>query len=430
VPCRIIEPSAIYFEPAEGAAVRPVLGLLGVDQPRDASYLARMTPAEGKPDGHSADACAELRATVETRCAQAHEAKQAFEDGADHIRELKRDLIAAQHKHAETIEAANPQLRAAEKSAARDTYKLAQAMAADDEAAREATAEWARAVDHINRSSRRAYRAVTAAKATVDGLETALREAERGAQLSHVQSEQAEAACLDARVRLAACEEQAAAPETAESASGFDPHAATAGHAVAVSDTGEGQPLVIESMVSGDRKALELAAERIAEHTGFSPAEAQLQLQELVDAIVSAASEDGHLVFDRRHPFWSELSFEEARDVIAALARLGFIFEPSEGWHAGRAPAPSDLSMALAYAGLDPRNMRDLPNADDLRQLPASIGVDARAFLAAQAPELAVDHIVNLLGRRAAQLEPLWNEWGQVRPILLSDRHSLGSLEG
>lgn len=406
------------------------MDLLGVDQFDDASYVACMTPADGKPDEHSSDDCAELRASVGARCAQAHEAKQAFEAGADHIRDLKRDLLAAQHKHAETIEAADPQLRVAEKAAARDTYKLAKATAADDKAARQATAEWARAVDHINRSGRRAYRSLAAAKATVDGLETALREAERGAQLSHVQAEQAEAACLDARVRLAACEEQAAAPETAESASVFDPHAATGGHAVAVSDTGEGPPLVIESMVSGDRKALELAAERIAEYTGFSPAEAQLQLQELVDAIVSAASEDGHLVFDMRHPFWSELSSEEARDVIGALARLGFIFEPSEGWHAGRVPAPSDLSMALAYAGLDPRNMRDLPNADDLRQLPASIGVDARAFLATQAPELAVDHIVNLLGRRAAQLEPLWNEWGQVRPILLSDRHSLGSIEG
>ena len=61
---------------------------------------------------------------------------------------------------------------------------------------------------------------------------------------------------------------------------------------------------------------------------------------------------------------------------------------------------------------------------------PASIGVDARAFLAAHAPELTVDNVVRALGRRAAQLEPLWNEWGQVRPTLLSDRHSLGSVPG
>ena len=59
-----------------------------------------------------------------------------------------------------------------------------------------------------------------------------------------------------------------------------------------------------------------------------------------------------------------------------------------------------------------------------------SIGVDGRAFLAARAPELAVDNVVRVLGRRANTLEPLWNEWGQVRPTLLSDRHALGSVPG
>jgi hypothetical protein len=37
---------------------------------------------------------------------------------------------------------------------------------------------------------------------------------------------------------------------------------------------------------------------------------------------------------------------------------------------------------------------------------------------------------VRALDRRAAALEGLWDEWGQVRPILLSDRHSLGSVPG
>jgi hypothetical protein len=74
--------------------------------------------------------------------------------------------------------------------------------------------------------------------------------------------------------------------------------------------------------------------------------------------------------------------------------------------------------------------MRDLPGADALKELPRSISVDARGFLAARAPDLTVDHVVQALDRRAAQLEPLWNEWGQVRPILLSERRSLGSLPG
>ena len=132
---------------------------------------------------------------------------------------------------------------------------------------------------------------------------------------------------------------------------------------------------------SGDRAATELVAVEVAEHTGLAPAQAQLQLQELVDAIISAASADGFLVFDPGHRFWSALSFDESRDVIAALARLGFQFEPSEGWHAGRAPSPIDVSMALAYAGLDSRNMRDL-SMGLVQAFPAEKGrIEAAQFI-------------------------------------------------
>ena len=86
--------------------------------------------------------------------------------------------------------------------------------------------------------------------------------------------------------------------------------------------------------------------------------------------------------------------------------------------------------MALAYAGLDARNMRDLPDTAELAALPASMGVDARAYLAAHAPELNVENVVRALGRRAGALEHLWNEWGQVRPVLLSERRVLGSTSG
>jgi hypothetical protein len=114
--------------------------------------------------------------------------------------------------------------------------------------------------------------------------------------------------------------------------------------------------------------------------------------------------------------------------VLAALARLGFRFEPAEGWHAGRAPTPNDLAMALAYAGLDARHVRGLPSAEELRALPASIGVDARSFLATFAPDLAMDQLVRWLEVRANKLGPLWDVWGLVRPALLSPRRSLGSL--
>jgi hypothetical protein len=88
------------------------------------------------------------------------------------------------------------------------------------------------------------------------------------------------------------------------------------------------------------------------------------------------------------------------------------------------------LAMALAYAGLDARRVHGLPSSEELRALPASMGVDARAFLAARAPDLAMDQLAGLLGPRAARLGPLWDVWGLARPVLLGPRRSLGSLSG
>lgn len=387
-----------------------------------------MAMAQHVPDGQARDACAKLRDAVSSHCDAARLGSQAHAEAGERTRALRRDLVTAQHQLSAASEAADPKQRTAEKAAARDAYLLSQQLAQTDAERREATGTWARAVDRINRSGRAAARAVSKVKAQIARIEEDLRGAERAEQAARIRAEAAEAACLDARVRLAACEEMLAAGGPVGPVTAFDPHAATGGHAVMLGEAPHGEPLVIEAMVGGDRRVLDEAALAIAEHAASSPAEVRLQLQELVDAIISAASSQGFLVFDQRHPLWAHLSFEEARDVIAALARLGFQSEPAEGWHAGRAPAPADLSMALAYAGLDARNMRDLPSAQDLRELPRSIGVDARAFLATLAPDLAIDHVVLILDRRAARLEPLWNAWGQVRPILLSERRSLGSL--
>lgn len=67
-----------------------------------------------------------------------------------------------------------------------------------------------------------------------------------------------------------------------------------------------------------------------------------MRQEELVDAIVvaaaAAAEGEGFLVFDTAYPLWAEPSFEETRDVIAALARHGFVHDPTEGWEAGRVP--------------------------------------------------------------------------------------------
>jgi hypothetical protein len=387
--------------------------------------LAVMATSSDMPEGQSLDACAELRGEVGGRCDEAHLAQKAHAAALDQLRAIRRDLVAAQHRLAAAIEAADPRPRSAEKATAREEYLEASQRADSDAERAEATAAWAQAIDRINRTGRLAARAVSRARQQVAGLEASLQEAERSERTARLQAETAQAACLDARVRLAACEESHATEERAGPATVFQPHAATGGHAIALSETRVGGPLVIEAMVSGDRVALERAAAAIAEHGGLTHAEAQLQLQELVDAILSVASTEGYLTFHEDHPLWSHMTVEEARLVVGALARLGFHLEPAEGWQGGRAPGPADLSVALGYAGLDARHMRALPSAEELRALPRSIDVDGRSFLGERAPDLTVDHMVRVLERRAAELEPLWDAWGQVRPILLSDRESL-----
>jgi hypothetical protein len=398
-----------------------------------------MQMSQATPPGDGVDGCADQRANVASLCDAAHQSQAVYASSTEQVRRLHRDLVSAEHQSESARSAAEPQRRSEEKARARKLYEHASELAVTDAEIAEATANWARALDRINRTGRLAERSVAKTKATVTALNDDVIDADRAEQRARLEAQTAEAACLEARVRLAACDEQAQAVTMAAvapasvapppaTASVFDPHAATGDHATMVPKLPRSEPLVIEVLLMGDRRTLELTGARIAEHTGLQPAEAILQLQELVDAIVSVASGEGYLVFEDGHPFWSHLSVDEARDVIAALARLGFQFEPTEGWHAGRSPTSMDLSMALAYAGLDARNMRDLPNIDELRSLPQSISVDARSFLAATAPDLAVDHMVGILDHRAAQLEPLWNEWGQVRPILLSDRQTLGQL--
>lgn len=375
------------------------------------------------------DRCASERAAVDAACAEAKRVQSGYNALVEHGRELRRRLVAAERELAEAVEAARPELRAEEKAAARDRYESTRARASDDDELAEATAEWARALDAINRRGRDSKRAVTKHEAAAARLRDENRESERAEQAARIAAEAAEAACLDARVRLAACEEQPEVPVPAgATASVFAPRAATGGHAPAVKEREHGEPLVIEALLLGDRLTLDQTCARIAEGTGMQRSQVILLLQELVDGIVLAASREGFLTFEDGHPFWSHLNVEEARDVVAALARLGFQFEPTEGWHAGRAPTTMDLSMALAYAGLDARSMRDLPTADELRELPASISVDALGFLAVAAPDLAVDHVVGLFERRAEPLSALWDHWGYVRPVLLSDRSILGEV--
>jgi len=353
------------------------------------------TPATPSPPAE------DLRRATEVACAEARAAEARHAAAEEQLRTLRRDLLEARREQTEAREVADPALRAAEKQAARDAYRLARIRADGEETRRELLGEYARALSRVNRGTLRAQRALQRVAARLDRLEAALHQSERAEQAERSRAEQARGRCLEARVRLAA---------------------GTMGPmgAMPLAPVEAGGGLVIESLLAGDEAVLTSAAARLTGTAGREEQAWRVGLGALVSAIRGAAAEAGHLVPDQGHRLWATLSVEESRDVIGAFGRLGFSIDPTGGWAGGRIPTPSDLAVALAYAGLDARNLRDLPSPADLRDLPASVTVDGRAFLAARAPDLTLDRVVAALGGGTPELEPLWDEWGAVRAVLLA----------
>ena len=80
----------------------------------------------------------------------------------------------------------------------------------------------------------------------------------------------------------------------------------------------------------------------------------QLQLTNLVEAIVADAIEASALDFPPDHEFWGEFTRSQGRDIAHALSSLGYRFDGLGGWTDGRQPSQRDLSLALGYAGHRP----------------------------------------------------------------------------
>jgi len=186
------------------------------------------------------------------------------------------------------------------------------------------------------------------------------------------------------------------------------------------SAAGEARPLLAELVFDGDRPALLALARRLADVTGRATSHYVLLLQELVDEVAAAAGRGGHFTFDRAHPLWAQLEVEECRLIMRALSDLGFRIDGHDGWVGGRAPANSDLAMAVAYAGYDTRILRKAPLASQSpADLARSVRLAAVECLTSVAPDLTVVQLVGLLGPAADGLGELWDEWSQVRPRLL-----------
>jgi hypothetical protein len=135
---------------------------------------------------------------------------------------------------------------------------------------------------------------------------------------------------------------------------------------------------------------------------------------------VARAIESAYLHFPVEHSFWGMNALPENRDVAAALSSLGYRFDGLGGWADDRIPGQRDLSLAVGYAGLDPMRTRRWPGEREMHDLFRDVTVAADEYLASAAGGLMLGELISMLGRRADGLADLWNDWGRVRPLLLS----------
>jgi hypothetical protein len=189
-------------------------------------------------------------------------------------------------------------------------------------------------------------------------------------------------------------------------------------------------PLLAELLFEGDRAVMSWLANEMAELGSRPPSHYLLQLQELLDAVELAAADRQYLVFDARHPMWGQFSQTECRIIAGALSDLGFRKDPRDGWRDGRVPAANDLAIALAYAGFDARRVRAMPTTtQSCRDLASGISLSPLELVRDLAPELTIRELVEVLGRRADALDDLWDDWGRLRPLLLTEASAVLNAE-
>lgn len=189
--------------------------------------------------------------------------------------------------------------------------------------------------------------------------------------------------------------------------------------AAAFGRTGDAAPAILR-LVRGDRTTLNRLVAQLAGDDADERRRWQVELADLVDAILGRSIEAAALTFPVEHPFWGGFSRAQNRDITAALASLGFRFDGLGGWADERVPTQRDLSLAVGYAGLDPMRVRPWPNEAEIAELFRDVAVAADEYLAEAAGGLTLGELVSMLGRRADALTEVWNDWARLRPLLLA----------
>jgi hypothetical protein len=423
--------TAVLDRPAPAVIAAATAGEPGGGEPAEAPTAES---APGAPGAAAAPAaagpCAELRVTADERCEVASRARVEAERAQDTLR-------AAQHSYDEHLGRADEAAHAADartvraaKDAAQQAFRDARAVAQAADGVDAAARDWLLEVNRINQEQRAATAAANREREAARALAASLDRLTVEADAARIAAETADEACLSARQAVADCEEAQAADEPAAAAPAFpsaEPASPWLDQDTIPSEStttalGSGSAPTIFRLLQGDRDTMVAVVDRLAGDDPEQRRHWQLAMSDLVDAILATAIEGAALEFPEDHAFWGPFTLAQSRDIVAALASLGYRFDGLGGWQDGRVPSQRDLSLALGYAGLDPMRMRHWPNEVEMAELFREIRVAAPEYLAVSAGDLTLGELVTMLGPRADGLTDVWNAWGRIRPILLEER--------
>ena len=374
------------------------------------------------------DDCAEFRRVADERCTIATRSREHATAAQETLRAAQREYDD-HHTQAEqaALEADPRQMRSAKESA-QNAFRHARAAATTREGVEGAARDWLTEINRINHEAREAAARLHRERAAANQLVTQIERLTVEADAARISAETADAACVTARQAVADCQEAA----TAQSRAAFSPSPAATvsfGSGASPDEDFDAQPAfslrgdeepVILRLVRGDHEILGAVVAALADGDQAEHQRWQGLLGQFVEVVIARAIEESALTFPVDHNFWGAFTLAQNRDIVSALSSLGYRFDGLGGWVDDRIPGQRDLSLAVGYAGLDPMRVRHWPTEAETADLLRDVTVAGDEYLAAAAGGLTLGELVSVLGRRADDLTELWNDWGRVRPLLLS----------
>jgi hypothetical protein len=412
-------------------------GPAGTGRADAAASDAGVTAGPGQADGGGAGRdggadgpCAEARRVADERCAVATRAREGANTAVEALRAGQRAYDEHAARAAQEAAFADPRAVRSAKEAAQHAFQEARAAARTREAVEGAARDWLTNINRINQSTREAALQAERHRAAATAQAPLLERLSVEADAARISAESAEEACTAAREAVAACQEaaaMAAAGDRVAAATQIPP--ATEPYRAAQADlepapvlmaSRAGEDAAIIRMLRGDRETLARIVARLAGDDREAQQRWRASLSNLLEALVARTIEASAFDFPTSHPFWGNFTRAQSRDIAAALSSLGYRHDGFGGWADDRMPSQRDLSLAVGYAGLDPMRIREWPTEAKMRKLLTGVTVAADEYVWETAGGLSLGELVSVLGRRADGLTELWNDWGTVRPLLLS----------